>query len=44
MHDFRKGEIAMREKQKLISSLNLLDVQSRNMLDRDIKCKRTECP
>lgn len=44
MHDFRKGEIAMKEKQKLISSLNLLDVQLRKILDRDIRCKRTECP
>ena len=41
MHDFRKGEIAMEKKQKLISSLNLLYVQSRQMLDRETKYKRT---
>lgn len=41
MHDFRKGEIAMEKKQKLISSLNLLDVQLRKILDRETKYKRT---
>lgn len=45
VHDFRKGEIAMEKKQKLISSLNLLDMQLRKMLDRETKyIPRMVCP